>query len=186
MRIFTLFFGLFLFFQSCQDDSKIETITIKNQYSLDVYTNMSKTNELNDEASLQYQNIFKEIYVVVIDESAEQFNTSIVDNDLVDLYKPNLNGYSKLIIDGFEPEANIKKVSKEKDTLINGLEAKVIEFEGKVNEYKVYYQLAFIKSQKSYYQIMTWTLMENKEKLKNKLDKMTYSFKEIRSKTVAK
>ena len=186
MRKITLFFGLFVFFQSCQDDSKIETITIKNQYSLDIYSNMSKTDELNDEASLQYQNIFKELYVVVIDESAEVFNTIIVDNDLVDQYKPDLNGYSKLIIDGFESETNLKKISKEKDTLINGLEAKVVDFEGKVDEYKVYYHLAFVKSQKSYYQIMTWTLLDNKEEYKNKLDNMTYSFKEIRSKTVAK
>jgi hypothetical protein len=33
---------------------------------------------------------------------------------------------------------------------------------------------------------MTWTLFDNKEKFREKLDKMTYSFKEIRSKTVAK
>jgi len=178
--------GLFVLFQSCKDDSQIETITIKNQYSLDIYSNMSKTNELNDDASLQYQDIFNEIYIVVIDEKAEEFEAIISDNDLDELYKPDLNGYSKLIVDGFDSEPNIKRISKEQDTLINGLQSKIIEFEGKVDEYKVYYQLAFVKSEKAYYQIMTWTLYDNKEKFKEKLDKMTYSFKEIRSKTVAK
>ncbi|MFC4740303.1 hypothetical protein ACFO3U_09895 [Flavobacterium ponti] len=181
-----LIFALFLILSSCQDDSKLETITVNNKYTLDVFSNMSKTKELNDEASLQYQNIFKELYVIVIDESAEQFENVIIDNGLQELYQPDLDGYTSLIVDGFESEEGVGDISEAKDTIINGLEAKVFDLEGKVEEYDVYYKLAFLKSQKSYYQIMTWTLLDKKEDFEEKMDKMIYSFKEIRNKTVAK
>lgn len=181
-----IFLGLFLFLMSCQDDAILETITVDNKYSLDVFTNMSKSTELNDEASLQYQNIFKQLYVVVIDESADQFENIIVKNQLQDDYSADLDGYTKLIVNGFDTDSEIQNHSEPKDITINGLDAKLFEFNGRVNDYDIYYKLAFVKTKKSYYQIMTWTLLDNKEKLKEKMDKMIYSFKEIRSKTVAK
>jgi hypothetical protein len=44
-------------------------------YSLGIPTYMTKATTLNDEASLQFQNLFKETYVIVIDENKEKFVT---------------------------------------------------------------------------------------------------------------
>jgi hypothetical protein len=40
--------------------SEFRTIAVADQYSLDVPASMVKTTKLNEDASLQYQNIFKE------------------------------------------------------------------------------------------------------------------------------
>lgn len=45
------------------------TVKIGGRYQLKLPTDLTETKGLNDDASLEYQNAFKELYVVAIDES---------------------------------------------------------------------------------------------------------------------
>jgi len=78
--IFVLILGQLL--TSCLDFSNntienlsIETdfdpIVINSQYMVRIPKYMKKSNSLNDDASLQYLNTFKETCVIIIDESKE-------------------------------------------------------------------------------------------------------------------
>src|SRR5688572_26412269 len=53
--------------------TELETVTVEGNYSMGVPKFMTQAKSLNDEASLQYQNIFKETYVIVIDENKQEF-----------------------------------------------------------------------------------------------------------------
>ena len=158
-------------------DSKTEFKSIKvNDYSISLPDFLSEGKDLNDDASLQYQNLFKEFYIVVIDESKESFKDAIEINELEDIYESNFDGYTKLLIGNLEAAVTFKN-KKEIETKINGLPAKILEFEGNVDGIDIYYQVAYIDGITNYYQIMTWTLADKKETYKETMDEMFQSFK---------
>ena len=66
----TLFFII-----SCQENEKTQTIKIKNQYSLDLPESLSLATNLNNEASLQYQYLPEEFYVIVYSREAFHHDT---------------------------------------------------------------------------------------------------------------
>ena len=91
-----------LFLCSCdQFSNEPKVIPINNQYTLTVPSYMSKNESLHDEASLQYANLFKEFYVIVIDEPKTEFSSALIDNLLTDSYNDDLDGYTKLLLDNF-------------------------------------------------------------------------------------
>ena len=158
-------------------DSKTEFKSIKvNDYSISLPDFLSEGKDLNDDASLQYQNLFKEFYVVVIDESKAAFEEAIAINELEDLYDPNFEGYTELLIGSLE-EAVTFKNKKETDTKINGLRAKILAFEGTVEGIDIYYQVAYIDGISNYYQVMVWTLADKKESYEKMMDEMIQTFK---------
>ena len=53
------------------DDFK--KVEINHEYQVSIPKYMRKTNSLNDDASLQCQNIFKETYLIIIDEPKDEF-----------------------------------------------------------------------------------------------------------------
>ena len=65
-KIYFLFITLVLL--SCSKEEEFKKIEVKN-YALQLPSYLSKTNDLNEDASLQYQNPFRELYIIVIDES---------------------------------------------------------------------------------------------------------------------
>src|SRR5690606_17492499 len=68
------------------------TVSINDQYQIDIPKFMKSTTGLNDEAALQYQNIYREVYTIIIDEPKDEFvdifkelgsyddNLSLIDN----------------------------------------------------------------------------------------------------------
>ena len=160
---------------SCNLSSEFKTVSV-NDYSISVPEFLSEGEGLNDDASLQYQNLFKEFYVVVIDESKAAFGEAIAINELEDLYDPNFEGYTELLIGSLE-EAVTFKNKKETDTKINGLQAKILAFEGTVEGIDIYYQVAYIDGISNYYQVMVWTLADKKESYEKMMDEMIQTFK---------
>lgn len=172
-KIYFLFVTLVLL--SCSKEEEFKKIEVKN-YALQLPSYLSKTNDLNEDASLQYQNLFRELYIIVIDESKQEVEQAIELNELEDIYSNDFNGYVELLSTGLENNIEFKN-KKEKDTVINSLQAKLIKFEGKVENYDVFYEIAFVNGVSNYYQIMTWTLLKRKSDYEAIMDKMIYSFK---------
>lgn len=150
-------------------------------YKISIPKHMSVSKELNDDASLQYQDIYKELYIIVIDEPKTDFIKTFSE--------PDINEYD----DKLTPEKNYRMVQmksmKEKMTLrgepgvkkatINGLDAEIVDFTGAVEGVAsdIYYKLAFIEGTKNLYMVMTWTLASDKDKNNDEMDQMIQSFK---------
>ena len=165
---------------SCGDDSKekLQTVKINNLYAMELPEFLTKTKGLSDEASLQYQNTLREVYIMVIDEPKSELQKAITENALEDYYTPDLDGYAQLIYDGIDSRANLDSVPQLKPTKINGLTAKTCAFTGTSQGIHVYWDLAFIEGKNNYYQVTTWTLLDKKEEYKDIMDAMINSFKE--------
>ena len=162
---------------SCNTASELKTITIPNKYSIDIPENMEKTNNLNDDASLQYQNLIGEFYIIVIDETKESFHNAIVEN-AVDI-STDLEGYYSVVRTNFMESVKGLKVSDEKDTTINGKKAKLFSITGNVQGFDVFYRYAIVEGKSNYYQIMLWTEQSKQKNYTETINKVINSYKEV-------
>lgn len=164
---------------SCQTDRKDQVVTVKDRYTISLPPFVKETSELNEDASLQYQNTLREFYVVVIDESKAEFEKALSDNDLNDLYPQNIKGYSELLLFSMEQAIEIKSKSVLKDTIINNQPAKILTIKGRVEGTDIFYSIGFVQGVKRYYQIITWTLQNKEKEHAGLMKKIIASFKEI-------
>lgn len=161
---------------SCKD--KMQTVNSDGDYTMELPLSFTKANDLNDGASLQYQNTFKELYVIVIDEPKTELIKALKKNLLETTYGNDLKGYSELIVDGMDASIAVEKLPDFKDTTINGLNAKLLSFEGLTSGNRVYWKLAFIEGNNNYHQVMVWTKAENQKKYEKEMTAIINSFKE--------
>lgn len=163
---------LFAFLVSCNSDTTYQTVKIKNKYSLELPDFLSEVSTLNEEASLQYQNPLREFYVIVLDEPKSEFP----DQESI-----NLENFKAILRDGLETNLTNPKFSRDRDTVINGLKAKLFSLSDSSDNIPIYYQFAYIESENHFYQILTWTLEKRKDQFSDEMNKIIASFKEIES-----
>lgn len=179
MKKINLILILILFLVSCQPTGTEQTIIVENKYSLTIPSFLTKVSNLNEDASLQYQHAWKEFYVIVIDESREEFRKALYDNDLDETYSIDIKGYSDLLLDVFTSTMTINNKTELKDTIIDNFPARTIQITARTEGVDVYFSLAFVEGNKRYYQIMAWTLSNKKYQYDYKMGKLINSFKEL-------
>ncbi|NER15340.1 hypothetical protein GWK08_17935 [Leptobacterium flavescens] len=160
-------------------DRDFSEVEINNEYKIKIPKYMDKTSDLNDEASLQYQNIFKETYVVIIDESKEDLISTFKDlgeyNDslsVVENYRDiQLSSIHENIVTSYESDF--------RSLNINGLDAEAFEMDGRVDgvDYDIAYFLTFIEGKEKLYMLMAWTLQDRRERYKSTYEKIASSFR---------
>lgn len=169
-----------LLITSCESqEPKKDIVTIDNLYTIELPDILSKATNLNDDATLQYQNLLQELYIIEIHESIDEFEKVMKDSELDKTYSVDLDGYTKLLLDNFYTSVKPIKDSGIQSSTINSMDAKIIEMEAKSGDLEIYYHIAFVKGKKNYYQLMTWTLLNKKEDHKQAMKAMIESFKEI-------
>jgi hypothetical protein len=179
MKKITIILLTILTLSSCETGEKDQIITIGDKYSVSIPSFLTKVNNLNDDASLQYQHAWKEFYVIVIDESIEEMQKALEDNDLTESYTNDVKGYSNLLLDGFEQTVSVKRKSEILDTLVNGMPARLLTINGRIEGIDAFYSLAFIQGKERYYQIMAWTLSNKEYQYKDRMNDIIYTLKEI-------
>ncbi len=182
MKNYIYAFVLALILLSCGKENEVSTIK-KNNYSVEIPKDLTETKLLNDVASLQYENQFKEFYVIVIDESKESLLDFFVPNSET---PNNLDGYSELLKVNMASVLGKVDFSKIKTTQINGMKAKVFSVETKIENLDAYYKFGFFEGKNSYYQVMLWTLLDKKEEHEPRMQKIIDSFKETNTNRAAK
>lgn len=185
MKKIVLFIVLIMICSSCDVEETYKLVKIDNKFSIEVLESMTETNQLNAEATLQYQNLFQELYTVIIEESEQDLKESI-ENKIIDDFSLDIFGYTNLIKQNFENLPSITKVSPTTDLIINGKKAKTFTVDGKINDIEIFYLVTIVKGSKTFYQITSWTLLDKKEKVSPKYEKIAKTFKEIKTKTIAK
>jgi hypothetical protein len=179
MKKFGLLLLALIVMAGCQPDKKIQTVEIDKRYSIELPEFTSKTSGLNQDASLEYQNLAKEFYIIVIDEPIEEFHEAIIESDLADIYSPDFMGYSLYVSDLFLGTVDIYSESDFKEMTINKLKGQQKEVEGKVSGIEVYYHYTMVQGAKNYYQVLMWTLLSKKDEHKEQMDEIVNSFKEL-------
>jgi hypothetical protein len=163
------------FLISCHTPASYETIAVRD-YFIKVPSHMEKTTALNDLASLQYQNPYKELYIIVLDENKVAVREHLGSNSSKGNDSNSFDRYFTLLSTNLATAVKMKNRTK-KDTIIHSLQSKILKFEGEVNGIKVFYETAFVNGKANYYQVTTWTLLDRRADHEAEMDKMIYSFK---------
>ncbi|MGL5890376.1 MAG: hypothetical protein ACRC3B_10850, partial [Bacteroidia bacterium] len=164
MKNITLLLLITLIANSCNLNQKEKTVAVKNKYSLSLPASFSKQQGLHEDASLQYGNLIDEFYVIVIDEPKAEFHRVLEENGLTQSYSSDVNGYSEILIASYEETfANLSK-SDVRDTSISNMPARIISMSGTVDNIDAFYTVSFIEGKDNYYQVMSWTLADRKNR----------------------
>lgn len=142
-----------------------------HSYTMDIPNYMVKTFDLNDVASLQYQNVAKAAYVVVIEDSKEHLQSAgIKFVDAKDFLEEFLKGYNK--------DASERRVGKTVEFTAHDNKIAQAEFTWKDDETSYYMIVSAVESQTHFYKVMTWTIADNKDSLKNDFLAISRSLKD--------
>jgi hypothetical protein len=192
-----LIFALSIVLTSCvlnlfKDEKKtakaeLETVTINENYSMGIPKFMTKATGLNDEASLQYQNIFKETYVIVIDENKQEFIDAYQQLQGYDSSTSVISSYADTQVQLTTSSMNVLAKSEVKFFPLNGLNAANIEIDAELEGIKtpITYFLTFVEGDESLYFVMAWTLQKYKDDYRETFAEMAKTFKTTATAPVA-
>lgn len=167
-----LLFSVLIFFVACKKETTFNTITVNDKYSIAIPDYITPCTDLHKNASLQYQNIEKDVYYMVIDERKKLMASYHLDYD-IDLYYKNVA--SQAFIETLE-NGKINPPGRQE---IDGHKALISEITGDISGTEVYYRMAIIETPYAFYQILSWTKSENKETYINDMIKFIESFNEL-------
>ena len=156
MKKITLLVLLALSFATSFSQTKFQPQTAGHVYYLDIPFYMTKTYQLNENASMQYQNTYKEAYTIVIDEEKE-YMTAFGFNMTADDYFDNF-------INDFTKEMKVEMKTKER-LKINDNSAIRMEFDATVDSSEVVYLYTCVETGKYFYSIISWTTKQNRDLL---------------------
>lgn len=150
-------------------------------YEIQVPKSMTATKGLNNDASMQFQNIYEETYLAIIEESKEEFIDTFKDLGEYDDTKSPAGNYQAIQMNFFSEGMEVNRMGTPKKMKINGLDAEQVEFVGRVPDidFDIYYLMTFVEGKETLYMVMEWTLSDNEDTNRETFKKMAESFKEI-------
>lgn len=162
-------------------EPKYNSIKIADQYSMDIEDGLLSTTSLNDDASLQYNNLFAEKYIIVIDEPKQEFIDVYTEAGGYDKNKTAVENYSNVQLGSLEENVTVSSKSSLKDMTINGMKAKIVEVDAEVTGIAepISYFLAYVEGKETLYTVMAWTLKSKRADFEKQAMHMLKSLKEI-------
>jgi hypothetical protein len=142
-----------------------------NCFTIDIPDYMTKTYELNDNSSIQYINISKEAYMIVIEDSKEQ-----LESKGMKFVSPK--DFLENFLNDFKKDNNKRKLSAYVNFESNGNKHSQVEFTWEQEGTEFYMLLTIAETNKHFYNIMCWTIMDNKKMLKDDYLKISKSIVE--------
>ncbi|HBK71821.1 MAG TPA: hypothetical protein DDZ39_09240 [Flavobacteriaceae bacterium] len=184
MKKISIVFLLITLIISCNENlspDDYQEISVKNLYKLSVPKYMFERDDLNSEASLQYANLLKEAYTVVVHESKQDFigysRTTNTYNEQLSV----LENYSQNQINFFENNQKLKRFEASNFTKVNELNTRQVKLKGTANGNELGYIISFIEGEHNLYMIMNWTRLNRLERFDNTFKTINNSFKLIKN-----
>lgn len=157
------------------------TVEADSLFQIDLPINMSEKKDLNADASLEYAymekvaGIVKEHYVIVMTDTKkeiESYNLS-VEFDAMSFSQAALES----VVEGYDTYEIL--TTEPLIETINEMDCVIYEIEAALGDVKTYHMLAVFEGELAFYQILTWTLLDQKTEFKGKMTQMINSFTEI-------
>lgn len=181
--LWALLIGFFILITACTSEPvKVTTKGATARFTLLLPKDMKEITDKemrNSDAILQYGNLLRETYVMVVEEEKDSVHEAFRQYEDPTMFSTDLEGYCKLITQTYKNNTylNLKKVVFNKYKLKN-FESRVMEAEGSFDGNGILYKVVLISGKRSYYQLAVWTLADRKEKLMPELDAVLQSFDE--------
>ena len=184
------FIFILLLLVSCRaTETSVQVVKVEDKYEMKLPTSLTYQNNLYDQASLQYANPKEAFFVAVIDDNREELTEALFEllkdklgvqtkKDCTKRFR--LKEYLDVCYEGWV-EAKMMRPSAAKitTTTIHRLPAMVVETTEQVNGNKVFYIVAVVETEKTYYQIFTWTLDSKKTQNEQQMKEIISSFREL-------
>lgn len=172
--------GAMLIFTSCRT-GETEEVVVNGLYKIDIPSYMDKGLQLNEDASLQYQNLLLEVYTVVIDEPKQDYYDAL-DGGWYDEYSRDLKGYTDIARENLmsQNDVDVTFSSEMKSITVNGMPAFMMDYTAEFEGMEIFYLSTIIEGEDHFYQVMSWTANRNKEDYRLDFEKMVNSFAEVR------
>ncbi len=172
-NILGLLFLLSLTF-ACSYSDEWQAVTINDEYQIALPSYLSVPDKkLHLQAQLQYNNYFRNVYVIVVDTPKTKFDL-------------NLQSYYQKEYDLLAERLTKPQHIDSSHLTINGLPARQFSMTGEVGKRdvieKMYYRITLIESPDKYYLISIWTWDEWRRKYRKTIDKMVQSFQLLETK----
>lgn len=151
-------------------------VSVNDDYLISIPDYMKEMPSLNDDASFQYANIYKETYTIVIDEDKQEFIDAFKE---IGIYNDSLSvieNYSEYQVKSFQESLNSDEV-KELDFKLKNLITKQFELNGIIDGINGNYLIGFVESDAKMYMLMSWTVDDRYKKYKNTFQLIQNSFK---------
>ncbi len=141
--------------------------SVNNDSQITLPKGWKEHKDLNDAADLQAAYLRKELYIIVLSESKEDFE------------KMTIEKHSDLTRGGIVESLTSSEEKRLPDVKINGNPAIQYEISGVIGNVKITYIHTTVETKENYHQILAWTLKSRYKKNKPELQKVIQSFKEI-------
>jgi len=162
MNKFLLLFVIVTFF-SC-GEAKWETKEF-NGYTMELPDYLTEANGINEEAEVQYQNVIREVYLVVIRESK------------ADTYGYTFDSYCDFVKNNVK-EVTVGEFENEEHVRVNNMSSLQFEAFEDLDGTMIYYFIGVFESENNFYQVLAWTLKSRMDEYKPDLKRMVNSLKE--------
>ncbi len=142
-------------------------------FSITLPDYMNRTVGLNGSANFQYKNEVKDVYGFVIGDDKEELK-------LAELKYASVNEFNDDFMKSFLADVEKKNIGTplvKKIGEISFLECDVSYLDKEVGG-EIYYLVGVVETRSSFYKILSWTTIENKDNFKADFQKILYSFKE--------
>ncbi len=137
-------------------------------YTVDIPDYMASTFELNDVATLQYQNVNKEAYTIVIEDNKTQ-----LENLGVKFINPA--DFLKQFVDSYMLDAVERSVSEITEFVANNNKHAQQELYWTLEDSKFFMIITVVETKTHFYKILSWSLEANKSTQYNDFIKISKS-----------
>lgn len=168
--------------------TKVREVNVGGRYSMMLPEYLTEGFDLNDEASLQYQNTAREVYIIVIDESKEIYQDVYIEQNDYDTTKDILTNYTESQMKSIRE--NTSKITHESHPrqLKTGSGIAIVYdvkcYQDGIDD-EMGFTIAFVEGRFNVYMIMTWTYAKTIKDYQSDMDAMIISFKELSGAIVA-
>lgn len=157
------------------------TVEVDSLFKMDLPVTMSEKKDLNEEASLEYaymqkvSGVVKEHYVIVMTDTKAEIDSYDLrfEFDAMSFSEAALES----VVEGYDTY-EILTTNPEVES-INTMDCVIYEIEAALGDVKTYHMLAVFEGQQAFYQVLTWTLVDQKTDFSEKMIQMINSFSEL-------
>ena len=150
-------------------------VNVQGRYAMKVPDYMTEGFDLNDEATLQQQNIYKEVYVIVIDESAQEYKDMYIAMDEYDTNQTLLVNYAGSQMKSIRENMETVTYQSAPRTIKTGCgDAIVYDVHGTQADItdSMGFTVGFVHGRLNVYMIMAWTYAKSHHKYQEDFDAM--------------
>lgn len=134
---------------------------------------MSKTTGINSSSTIQFKSTVKDVYGFIIEDSKEELKA-------LEINYPSVNDFYEDFIKDFVKDEKKRKVIPSETKKIGETNFKEcdVSYYDKDSKIELYYFVGLVETPTTFYKIICYCSLENKEKFKSDFQKILYSIKD--------